>query len=94
MVGMLIFAVAFGSEVLYGAVLGAILGALNLLCYRADSCKIGSYYGAGIAVVYSVFSGAIFFILYNVIFGAVHGTIVGCTASFFEKRFRGQYADL
>lgn len=90
--GIVIFFIVLVSDVVYGTIIGAILGSMNVLCYQYDCIKIGSLAGIIVGIITALtglggFSG--------IIGGAAHGALLGYLASFVERRiFRKQYAEL
>lgn len=92
MVGALIFLVVLVEKVIFGSLLGTVLGALGELCYQIDAARVGAWFGAAWAVLSWLFLGGSFM---GIVFSAGYGAAVGWLASYIEKRvFRRQYAEL
>ncbi|MGV8119127.1 MAG: hypothetical protein AB2L14_05110 [Candidatus Xenobiia bacterium LiM19] len=91
--GIIFFFIIFFSNVVYGALIGALLGGINVLCYQLDCAKIGGIIGLVLAVVFALIGHS--FNLTGIFSGAVHGAMIGVLASYIEKKvFRKQYAEL
>lgn len=91
--GIIFFFIIFLSNVVYGALIGALLGGINVLCYQLDSAKIGGLVGLVIAVVFALIGQK--FNVTGIFGGAAHGAMIGVLASYIEKKvFRKQYAEI
>lgn len=91
-VGVIIFFITLFLYAIYGTILGAILGAMNMLCYQADCLKFGSYAGVLISIINCLFGFGCFF---GITIGISSGAILGYLASYIERHiFRKQYAEL
>ena len=90
--GVVIFIIIFIGQVIYGTIIGAILGGMNVLCYQADCMKIGGIAGLIVSIILWLTHMSGFTGIFS---GMVHGAILGYLASYIERRvFRKQYAEL
>lgn len=92
LVGVVVFFIVLISNVIYGAIIGAILGGMNVLCYQADCIKFGAIAGVVLGVIFLLLGWSSFMGLLS---EAAHGSMIGYLASYVERRiFRKQYAEL
>ncbi len=93
MAGIFFFFIIFLCNVFYGAIVGALLGGINVLCYQLDCAKIGGIIGLVLAIIGAIISHR--FGIMNFFAGATHGAMLGVLASYIEKKvFRKQYAEI
>lgn len=90
--GLLVFGIAFTSQLLYTVFIGFLCGVLDVLCYQRDSARIGSYIGLAWGIVNLLTGGGgVLGIFWSMGWGSATGWMV----SFAEKSwFRKQYAEL
>ncbi len=81
--------------------LGAVLGAMDELCYEHDAPRIGGYYGAAVGFLAWLVSGTTMFgfngflLLWFVLASAGGGAFAGSAICYVEKKyFRGMYAEM
>lgn len=87
--GLLVFGIAFVSQIVYSIVIAVIAGALDVLCYQMDTSKIG----ATIGLVWGLYSSGLN--PYGLMASVFWGSATGWMASFAEKSwFRKQYAEM
>lgn len=83
--GFGVFLVLLLESVVYCTLIGIIIGAMDLLCFRYDAVKIGSVFG----FLYAVQSLSPL----NIVYGGAYGGLMGALCSHLEKGRRGQYSE-
>lgn len=84
-VGFGVFILLLLENVFYCTLMGVIIGAMDMLCFRYDAAKIGSVFG----LLYALQSLS----PVNIFYGGAYGGLMGALCSHLEKGRRGQYSE-
>ncbi len=83
--GFGVFIVLLLESLLYCALIGVIVGAMDLLCFRYDAVKVGGVFG----FLYALQSLSPL----NIVYGGAYGGLMAALCSHIEKGRRGQYSE-